>query len=146
MKYLLDTNICIYYFKNQFDLVQKFQEKGIHQCAISEITYAELLYGAEKSQNISKNMQIIDELLKQVVIIPVYNGLKIYSKQKAKLSSMGRLISDFDLLIGATAIACDMIMVTRNIKEFERLDNIKLENWVDDYHKPNFKEEIYKLY
>ncbi|MBE9589743.1 type II toxin-antitoxin system VapC family toxin [Moraxella sp. K127] len=146
MKYLLDTNICIYYFKNQFDLAQKFHEKGIHQCAISEITYAELLYGAEKSQNVAKNMQKIDELLKQVAIIPVYNGLKIYSKEKAKLSSMGRLISDFDLLIGATAIAYDMIMVTRNMKEFERLDNIKLENWVDDYHKPTLREEIYKLY
>lgn len=145
MKYLLDTNICIHYFKGQFDLVQKFHEKGIHQCAISEISYAELLYGAEKSQNIAKNMQKIDDLLKQVSIIPINNGLKIYGKEKARLSSMGLIISDFDLLIGATAIAYDLVMVTRNIREFERLDNIRLENWIDDYRKPTLRDEIYKF-
>lgn len=145
MKYLLDTNICIHYFKGQFELERKFQEKGIHQCAISEITYAELLYGAEKSQNIAKNMQKIDELVKKIPIIPVYNGLKIYGKEKARLSLMGQLISDCDLLIGATAIAYDMIMVTRNIKEFERLSDIQLENWIDDYRKPTLRDEIYRL-
>lgn len=87
MKYLLDTNICIHYFKGQFDFVQKFQEK-------------------------------------------------------ARLSSIVQLIRDCDLLIGATAIAYDMIMVTRNIKEFERLSDIQLENWIDDYHRSTLRDEI----
>lgn len=123
-------------------MLQKFQEKGIYQCVICEITYAELLYGAEKSQNFAKNMQKIDDLLKQVAVIHISNSLKIFSKEKARLAKLGNLISDFDLLIGATAIAYDLIMVTRNTKEFERMQDIHLENWVDDYRKPTLTDEI----
>lgn len=60
MNYLLDTNICIYFFKGQFELIEKFKQIGFSRFAISEITLAELYYGAEKSSNIVKNRQVVD--------------------------------------------------------------------------------------
>jgi len=131
MKYLLDTNICIYFLKGKFQLDKKIAQTGIQNCAISEITYAELIYGAEKSDSIEKNLQTIEKFTDQIVILPIFNAIHVFGKEKARLHSKGNMISDFDLLIGATAISNNMIMVTRNVKEFERLKHIKLENWID---------------
>jgi len=131
MKYLLDTNICIYFLKGKFQLDKKIAQTGIQNCAISEITYAELIYGAEKSDSIEKNLQTIEKFTDQIVILPIFNAIHVFGKEKARLRSKGNMISDFDLLIGATAISNNMIMVTRNVKEFERLKHIKLENWID---------------
>ncbi|NOX17978.1 MAG: type II toxin-antitoxin system VapC family toxin [Chlorobi bacterium] len=131
MQYLLDTNICIYIFKGMFNLDKKLSEIGLSNFAISEITYAELIYGAEKSEQKAKNFALIEEFSNQIPILPIFNGIKVFAKEKVKLQKSGRTISDFDLLIGATAIANNMIMVTRNIKEFNRMENIKLENWVE---------------
>jgi tRNA(fMet)-specific endonuclease VapC len=131
MEYLLDTNICIHFFKGQFGLIEKFRQIGFDKFAISEITYAELIYGAEKSQNIIKNSLVVDNFASKIIILPIFNGIKIYGKEKARLKSKGTLISDLDLLIGSTAIANDLILVTRNVREFKRMDNIKIENWID---------------
>jgi len=131
MKYLLDTNICIYFFKGKYNLDRRVNEIGIQNCAISEITYAELVYGAEKSQYPEKNFAVIEKFTDQISILPIFDAIKIFAKQKVKLGLIGKTISDFDLLIGATSIAHNMIMVTRNIAEFERLENIQIENWVE---------------
>ncbi|MCK4662781.1 MAG: type II toxin-antitoxin system VapC family toxin [Bacteroidales bacterium] len=131
MKYLLDTNICIYLFKGKYNLNKKIKDIKIENCAISEITYAELIYGAEKSQFSEKNFAIIEKFTDQISILPIFNAIRIFAKEKARLQIIGKIISDFDLLIGATAISNDMIMVTRNIREFERLENIKIENWIE---------------
>lgn len=103
---------------------------GVENCSISEITLAELVYGAENSQNPKRHLEIITEFTEQMAVLPVYDAISIYGKQKAQLRKAGQLISDFDLLIGATAIANDLIMVTENEKEFSRLENLKIENWV----------------
>lgn len=129
MKYLLDTNICIYLFKGKFDIDKRIKAVGFHQCAISEITYAELVYGAEKSQAPEKNYLVIEQFTNQVSILPIFNAIRLYAKEKVRLQSEGNVISDFDILIGATAIANNLIMVTRNESEFKRLEKIKLENW-----------------
>ena len=70
------------------------------------------------------------QFTEHIAILPVYDAIPIYGKQKAQLRKAGTLISNFDLLIGATAIANDLIMVTQNEKEFSRLENLKMENWV----------------
>jgi len=131
MKFLLDTNMCIYFLKGKYQLDEKIKEVGIQNCAISEITYAELIYGAEKSESIDKNLQTIEKFTDQIAILPIFNAIPIFGKEKAKLRSKGNMISDFDLLIGATAISNNMVMVTRNVKEFKRLKHIKIENWVE---------------
>lgn len=131
MEYLLDTNICIYFLKGQFGLIEKLKNIGFEKCAISEITLAELIYGAEKSQNVVKNSLVVESFADKIIILPIFDAIKIYGKEKARLKAKGIIISDLDLLIGATAIANDLILVTRNVQEFERMDKIKIENWID---------------
>lgn len=130
MKYLIDTNICIHFFRGKFNLYEKFQERGIENCAISEITLAELVFGAENSSDPKKNFDLIEGFSDQVMILPIINAVYLYGKEKARLRSQGRMISDFDLLIGCTAVEKDLIMVTENLQEFERISGIKIENWV----------------
>ena len=132
MKYLLDTNICIYFLKGQFKLEKKFESVGLYEMAISEITVAELVFGAENSQNPSHNLETVEKFSEKITILPLIEAVKIYGKEKSRLRKEGKMISDFDLLIGATAITNDLVMVTRNVKEFKRIKGIKLENWIDD--------------
>lgn len=132
MDYLLDTNICIHYFKGQFEIKEKIEQIGYVKFAISEITLAELIYGAEKSQKRDKNIAVIESFSENITIIPIFQSINIYAKEKARLRQFGTIISDLDLFIGATAIYSDMTLITRNVREFERLENIKIENWIDN--------------
>ncbi len=128
-QYLLDTNICIYFIKGLFDLKSKFEEVGPENCFISEITLAELKFGVEKSQAKKKNHQALENFLSGVQVMPIFPALDIYASEKARLQKSGEVIDDFDLLIGATAVLFDLIMVTNNTNHFERIKDIKLENW-----------------
>ncbi len=83
MKYLLDTNICIYLFRGRFNLINKFSNISLENCAISEITLAELVFGAENSSNLTKNHDIIEKFCNQVTILPILNTIYIYGKEKA---------------------------------------------------------------
>jgi tRNA(fMet)-specific endonuclease VapC len=130
MKYLLDTNICIHFLRGKFGMIEKFQELGTENFAISEITFAELVFEAENSTNPKKNLELIEVFTNQVLILPIFSAIYLYGKEKARLRSIGLMISDFDLLIGCTAVDKDLIMVTENQKEFERIFGIQLENWV----------------
>ena len=132
MDYLLDTNICIHYFKGQFGLNDKIKEIGFQNFAISEITLAELIYGAEKSQQKGKNIKLVEDFAEKISVIPIFDSIRIYGKEKARLKTKGTIISDLDLFIGATAIVNNMTMDTRNVREFKRLKNIKIENWIDN--------------
>ncbi|WP_262510702.1 PIN domain-containing protein [Gelidibacter algens] len=97
---------------------------------MSEITLAELIFGAENSPKPKKNNKIIDNFSEQVKILPIFNSIPTYAKEKVRLRKKGMMISDFDLLIGSTAIANELIMITENVNEFERISNIQIENWV----------------
>lgn len=130
-KYLLDTNICIYFLKGQHQLDLTLEKVGIQNCFISEVTVAELKYGAENSEHLEKNRKVVDEFINLLTIIPIFTSLDVYAKEKARLRKTGNLIDDFDLLIGATAIANDLILVTRNVSDFKRLEEIDIENWVE---------------
>lgn len=132
MDYLLDTNICIHYFKGQFGIKERIEKIGFKNLAICEITLAELIYGAAKSQQTEKNMKVVDNFAKKIEIIPILNSVKVSGKEKARLKSIGKTVGDLDLFIGATAIVNDMTMVTRNTREFERIDGISIENWIDE--------------
>ncbi len=131
MDYLLDTNICIYYFKGLFGLKEKIEKIGFENFAISEITLAELIYGAEKSQKVEKNLKVVEDFADKIEILPILTSLRIYGKEKARLKSIGKIIGDLDLFIGSTEIVNNMILATRNTREFERLEGIVIENWID---------------
>ena len=130
MKYLLDSNICIHFFRGKFGVNEKLNSVKIENCAISEITLAELVFGAENSEFPKKNHKILDEFVSQLTILPIFDSIFTYGKEKARLRKSGKMISDFDLLIGCTSIDNELIMVTENIKEFKRIKGIKLENWI----------------
>ncbi len=129
MKYLLDTNICIYFLKGRYNLIEKFDEIGFENLYISEITVAELKFGAAKSDRPNKNKKVIYELTNKFKMIPIFQSLDFFAEEKARLQKDGNIIDDFDLLIGSTAIINDMVLVTNNEKHFMRLRNIKIENW-----------------
>ncbi|MCH6233646.1 type II toxin-antitoxin system VapC family toxin [Cognataquiflexum rubidum] len=130
MKYLLDTNICVHFLRGKYGLIEKFELLGAENFAISEITLAELVFGAENSKNPRKNLELIEVFANQVVILPIFSAIYLYGKEKARLRSIGLQISDFDLLIGCTAVEKDLMIVTENVKEFQRISGIQLENWV----------------
>jgi len=78
-------------------------------------------------------MKVVEAFTDKITIIPIIDSIWVYGKEKARLKLKGAIISDLDLFIGATAIINDMILVTRNVKEFERMENIKIENWIDNH-------------
>lgn len=128
-KYLIDTNICIYYIKGKFDLDQKFEKVDPENCFISEITLAELKFGVENSENKDKNQKVLDNFLTGVTIIPIFHSIDLYSKEKARLRKAGTIIDDFDLLIGVTAVTHNLIMVTNNARHIGRVKGIAIEDW-----------------
>jgi tRNA(fMet)-specific endonuclease VapC len=128
-KYLLDTNICIYFLKGQFDLNKKIEEIGEENCLLSEITVAELKFGVENRVQKEKNRKNNDAFQAKFKILPVFPALDIYAKEKSRLKTKGKIVDDFDLLIGATAIHNNLTLVTRNVKDFNRLDGIIIEDW-----------------
>jgi len=128
-KYLLDTNTCIFYFKEKYDVHRRLQQVGFENCAISEITLAELIYGAECSIDIDKNINIINDFIQHIQVLPILTAIGIYAKEKALLRKTGNMIDDLDIFIGATAIANNMILVTDNEKHLSRLSKIRIENW-----------------
>ena len=131
-QFLLDTNICIYYIKGLYKLKSKFEDVGPENCFISEITLAELKFGVAKSQAKKKNQQALENFLSGIQILPIFPALDIYASEKARLQKSGKIINDFDLLIGATAVSFDLMMVTNNTNHFNRIQDIKLEDWTSE--------------
>jgi len=131
MKYLLDTSICVFFLRGKLNLDKIVREKGRENCFISEITVVELRYGAENSSNPVKSHKAVDSFVNGLSIIPIYGSIKLYAKEKVRLRSIGKPMHDeFDLLIGVTAIENKLILVTDNISDFERLEGIEIENWI----------------
>ena len=135
IKYLLDSNICIHFLKNDIKVVDKLHEVGFINCYLSEITILELLYGVANSNSTKKDanklkLKLLEESFDDR-ILPIRLTFESFSIQKTYLRKLGTLISDFDLLIGCTALVQDLILVSRNVKEMQRIEGIKLENWID---------------
>ena len=128
-KYLLDTNICAYFLNGKFDLETKIEEAGLENCVISEITIAELKYGVEKSTHKEKNRKTLELFQAKFYIVPIFPALDIYAKEKARLKTKGKILDDFDLLIGSTAIYNNLTLVTKNVTDFDRLEEIEIEDW-----------------
>lgn len=115
--------------KGLYNLKEKFQHAGIENCIISEITLAELKFGVENSDQKEKNALALANFLTGVTIIPIFSCLDVYAKEKARLRKSGQPVDEFDLLIGATAVANNLIMVTNNHSHFNRIQDIRLEDW-----------------
>ncbi|MDX2249519.1 MAG: type II toxin-antitoxin system VapC family toxin [Bacteroidia bacterium] len=130
--YLLDTNICIYYIKGLYQLDKKFDQTPDESLFISEITLAELKFGVENSENPDKNRRVLSDFLSGIQILPIFDSLDVFAKEKSRLRKSGKPVDDFDLLIGASAIAHNMVLVTNNTKHFDRMAGIIVENWTQE--------------
>ena len=135
MKYLLDTNICIYIINEKPNKVlRKFEQYPVHEFGISSITHAELQYGVAKSKQKNINQVALDEFPLPLTIFP-FHGKRLverYGKIRAFLESKGKTIGPLDTLIAAHALSLDLTIVTNNIAEFSRIPNLKCENWVKE--------------
>jgi tRNA(fMet)-specific endonuclease VapC len=131
-RYLLDTNICIYIQRQRPEKVlARFQKLKHGDAAISVITWGELLYGAEKSKQRKKVLQLLAEFKSFVPVLPIpENTGNTYGVIRASLESKGTPIGNNDLWIAAHAKAATLTLVTNNEREFQRVPGLKIQNWV----------------
>ena len=132
-KYILDTDTCIELFKHNNKVLDKIDMVGRQNCFVTEITIAELFYGAAKSNN-PKHFQDIGFILQSFELLPIFPSLKLYGTIKALLESQGNRIDEFDLLIGACAVYNNCVTVTSNIKHFSHIPNLQIEDWAEKSH------------
>ena len=131
IKYLLDTNVVIYVLKRRPIRVLEIFNKNINRMAISSITLSELIYGAEKSIKIDKNLEAIEDFISHLEVLPYdAKASQHYGQIKAGLEKKGKIIGENDIHIAAHAISQGLILVTNNLKEFKRVPNLALENWI----------------
>ena len=131
LRYLLDTNIVIYILKRRpVEVLAKFNAHA-SRMAISSITLAELLHGAEKSSRVSDNLSVIEDFCARLEVLPY--GVKAaqhYGAIRAHVEKLGRPIGVNDLHIAGHARSEGLVLVTNNLSEFERVPALELENWV----------------
>ena len=130
--YLLDTNICIYIIKKKpIEVFEKFKQLEIGTLKISSITVAELYFGAYNSQNIEKNIETVKNFLLPFEIVDFDKKASIeYARIKADLRKKGQVIGELDMQIAGIALSNNLVLVTNNEKEFVRVSNLKIENWI----------------
>ena len=132
MKYMLDTNMCIYAQKGVPSVVEKIRESGPSALVISTITLAELEFGVEASAAREKNIRALQGLLAVVDVVPFDDAAAIhYGKICAHLRRQGTPIGTMDMLIAAHARSLGLTVITNNVREFERVPDLLIENWIE---------------
>lgn len=129
MKYLLDTNVLISLFKNKYGIRNAILEVGREQCVISTLTIGELLVGAYKGKD-ARQRNEVEKTKELFSTIPVSEAIiDVYAKTRATLELQGIRIDDIDLLIASTAIYHNLIVVTHNVKHFDRIPGLQVTDW-----------------
>lgn len=132
IKYLLDTNIVIYVIKRRPIEVMALFNNNVTRMAISTITLAELMHGAEKSSRPSENLAVVEDFCSRLVVLPyAEKAAQHYGNIRAALEKIGQPIGVNDLHIAAHARSDGLILVTNNTKEFVKVPALQLENWVE---------------
>lgn len=130
MKYLLDTDICIYWLKGKSTVRTKVEQVDWSDMAICVITATELYFGAYNSNKIEQNLKTAENFIQSITVLPLSNDtLKKFGQLKAQLRKAGKPVADFDLLIASVAIAKNLILVTNNTRHYQRIIGLNLENW-----------------
>lgn len=131
MKFMLDTNICIYLIKKHpANVLKKLERQLIQDVCISSITLAELMFGVEKSLHKEKNKAALNEFILPLEIVSFDdNAANHYGEIRAYLEAKGKLIGSLDLMIAAHARSLGLTLITNNEKEFSRVQHLKIDNW-----------------
>lgn len=132
IKYMLDTNTCVYIIKRKPPkVIKRFKQTDVSQIGISSITLSELLYGVSKSSNPEQNQVALSQFVAPLEILPYDDGAsQYYGDLRAGLEKQGTPIGSLDMLIAAHAISLNSILITNNEKEFSRVPNLQIDNWV----------------
>ena len=130
-RYMLDTNICIYLRQNRPpEVIARFRQMQHGDAALSVITYGELLYGAERSQQRTQALESLARLVSLLSVLPLPGeAAAAYGEIRAVLEARGEMIGGNDLWIAAHAKSAGVILVTDNEREFKRIPGLKLQNW-----------------
>ena len=132
LKYLLDTNMVIYTMKNRPPQVKRRFQQHEGQMCISAVTLGELVFGAEHSQQVERNLADIEAMVARLEVLPFDRKAAYHFGQiRAALYSMGQPIGPYDMMIAGHARASGLILITNNLNEFERIPGLLLENWCD---------------
>ena len=126
---MLDTNICVFCMRGMFEMNRKILLAGIDNCYLSEITVAELYYGAENSADPKKTMRQTEDFISLFHVVPFGKSLHTFGREMAYLKSIGRKIENFDMAIGSIALQHKMVMVTDNVDHLGRIRGIEIQNW-----------------
>lgn len=130
LKYMLDTNIAIYTLKNRPAKVRAVFKKHAGEMCLSSVSLGELIYGAEKSAQVERNLAVIEGLAARLAVEPFDTQAAIHFGQlRAELAKSGRLIGPYDMMIAGHARALGLILVTNNRREFDRVPGLRVENW-----------------
>jgi len=130
MRYLLDTNIMVFLLRGDAKIAQAIDRVGLEECAISEITKAELLVGYHKAGMKGRNPSPrLFELLDSLTVIPISPAIDLYARELARLQIEGTPVDDFDLLIASTAVTFGLTIVTDDTSHFARIRGCVQENW-----------------
>ena len=131
MRYLLDTNICVYFLNKNVKIVDKIASVSADDLAISCFNLTELLFGAYNSEYVDKNLERVRYIEKTIEVMPFdRKAIDNFAMIKAELKKQGKLIDDLDIPIAAVALSNEMILVTNNEKHFTRIPNLTIENWL----------------
>ena len=130
MKYVLDTNTCVYALKHQGAVIDRLRGHSPDDLAVSIITVAELWFDARKSRRSGSNRRSIDAFLKPFEVLPFdHAAAEAYAELRAALERAGRPIGERDLQIASIAVARRLTVVTHNLSEFGRVPGLKVEDW-----------------
>ena len=131
MKYMLDTNICIYIIKQKPQkVIRRFRQSKVSEIGISSITLSELEYGVMKSAKPEQNRMALAQFIAPIEI-PFYDdaAAQHYGEIRAHLERQGKPIGSLDMLIAAHALSLNAVLITNNEREFKKVSNLKIKNW-----------------
>jgi tRNA(fMet)-specific endonuclease VapC len=132
LKYMLDTNIAIYTIKNKPIEVREAFKQHDGQMCISAVTLMELIYGAEASAAVERNLRIVEGFAARLDVLPFDNGAAAHTGQlRAELRKRGTPIGPYDEMIAGHARSLGLVVVTNNTKQFEHVPGLRLANWVE---------------
>lgn len=130
LKFMLDTNICIFTIKNRPQNVREVFKRHAGQICISTVTLMELVYGAEKSSNPERNMANVEGFAARLEVLKYDSGAAAHTGQlRAELARAGKQIGPYDQMIAGHARSQGLIVVTNNLREFERVPGLRIEDW-----------------
>ena len=137
LRYMLDTNICIFVIKNRPPHLRAVFNAEAQHLSVSAVALAELMFGAEKSANSAANLNVVENFAARMPVLPFdEKAASHYGQIRATLERAGTPIGPYDLMIAGHARSEGLVLVTNNSREFERVAGLRVEDWTSEHSPP----------